>query len=356
MFRTLHSILATSSPSATTEEPQKKTMNSPYVYAYAQHIPKLNHAAINMAVLQKNSQTLETPLSITDSALSELITQQNSLIQQLKNLPYPPTFDCLLSQLAHLSSNSLAPEKAMPYTARVNKLLQAMLNDPAFYTYCIEVSIKYEEQNKTHPDPLCIFSQAIKVLISLENRLNSESLPPHASYLELIAWSKKILIWEGLIRYLQVGESVLKLKEGMSKGLRQQLEISMIYQAQAHLDLPITVAPLDEVVKVSEHILQEALIAAKVDIKEPVKFYAKLWTLLFWHKYILKGYKQDAAVKGTPLEKACKYIGRALKMNAAQGKWCERYPDDLPEKARRKTIYLVFIKAIEETLAAKGMA
>jgi hypothetical protein len=99
------------------------------VYAYAQHIPKLNHAAINMAMLQKNSQTLETPLSITEgSVLSGLITQQNSLIQQLKNLSYPPSFNCLLSQLAHLSSNSLDPEKAARYTARVNNLLQAILS------------------------------------------------------------------------------------------------------------------------------------------------------------------------------------------------------------------------------------
>jgi hypothetical protein len=137
----------------------------------------------------------------------------------------------------------------------------------------------------------------------------------------------------------------------MSKGVRQQLEISILYQVQAHLDLPITVEPLDELVEVSEPILQEALIAAKADIEEPVKFYPKLWTLIFWHKYILKGYKQDVSVKGTPLEKACKYIGRALKINAEQGKWCERYPDDLPEKAKKKIIYLVFIKAIEETLA-----
>jgi hypothetical protein len=313
---------------------------------------------INIAIqdIQQENTALEALLTNT-KILHVLISTRDDLIQQLKARPnYTPHFNYFVNAWLKLSDAEVDVDKAVYYTQKVNILLRLLLENTTVYRLFMALATERRSQVQVD-DEFFIHSQAIHSLISLSlvsYLCISQPLSPQhrdqAHYKTLIQFGKGLAAAISFMSCAASTPEVSHLKDKQLWGAQSQLIISLLYQAQAEINLPFEILPLDELQDFSATLLTQSFVQVN-EIEDPLILGPALYQMACWQHYLTVGYKQDAAVKRTPLEYVCKCIKEARQIDPAQGKWCQQYPDDPPIIAREKALCALFTQGLKATLA-----
>jgi hypothetical protein len=327
-------------PSPTTKVEETSQQNHRTVPTYC---PAVSIAAYNARVethIEVNVRSQPQELK----ALMLLCQQQIQQLRVKKN--YCFYFDRFIEGLVKLSDESLDLNIALSYTKRLHNVLTQLLICPDLYQRCMVAIQKNKDQLSKPLAGHFIHSQALIMLLNLElaASLNAPVLPP--CYQQVVALHRRLVTWVAVWEFLNQYIETLEILPGN----KSQLMISFLSAAQNQLDLPFSIIPIDEPADCSEEVLQAAIQYADKNTRVFLKRGQKLFNAPFWTTYFREGYKQDAAVRGTPLEIACKRIDMMKSIDPNTAVWWHKNRDKNPWHARRQAIHAVLKQGIKKTL------